>query len=607
MLLAAEKISKNYSERMLLKEASLYLNEGDKTGVIGVNGTGKSTLLRIIAGADVPDSGTVSRNAGVRIAYLPQNPIFDENLAVMEQVLAGASAHERELQEYEAKAILNRLDITDHLQPVSELSGGQKKRVAIAAALVRPCELLILDEPTNHLDNDMVQWLEEYLIRYKGAILMVTHDRYFLDRIANRIVEIDHGMLYDYDANYSKYLELQALREEMAEAGERKRQAVLKKELAWILRGARARSTKSKGRIERFEELRDREGPVRQERMEMNSLATRLGRKTIELDHIAKAYGERALIKDFSCIILRDARIGIVGRNGCGKSTLLNIIKGTVPPDSGIVEVGETVRIGYFSQESEDMDLSLRAIDYVRSAAENIRTADGMLTASQMLERFLFPPDLQYNTISRLSGGERRRLFLLRILMDAPNILLLDEPTNDLDIQTLAILEDYLDNFSGAVVAVSHDRYFLDRVVDRVYAFEEDGEIRQYIGGYTDYTEQQRQSKASVKPAGMSDKGQPGVRAGRGKSEEAGLTGEQRRKSKFTYKEQMEFDSIDGEISELEVKMQQIEKEIVDASSDYGKLQELADRKERLDQELEMKMERWVYLHELAEQMKQTV
>jgi len=589
MLLAAEKISKNYSERMLLSEVSLYLNEGDKAGIIGVNGTGKSTLLRIAAGADQADSGVVMRDPAARIVYLPQNPVFDADLTVMEQVFRGAPAHEMELREYEARTILNRLGIAAHEQPVGELSGGQRKRVALASALIRPCELLILDEPTNHLDNDMVGWLEDYLIKFKGAILMVTHDRYFLDRIVNRIYELERGTLYSYEANYSKYLELKAQRLEMAAAGERKRQAVLKKELAWIQRGARARSTKSKGRIERFEALRDSEGPASAQRLEIGSLASRLGKKTIELDHIAKAYDGRSLIKDFSCIILRDARIGIVGKNGCGKSTLLNIINGTIEPDSGSVAVGDTVRTGFFSQESEEMDLSLRVIDYIRGAAENIRTEDGVLTASQMLERFLFPPDLQYNIIGRLSGGERRRLYLLRILMGAPNILLLDEPTNDLDIETLSILEDYLESFSGAVVAVSHDRYFLDRIADRIYAFEEDGEIRQYNGGFSDYLEAipqaDRQKAASPK--------QP-----------APDRAPQRQKTKFTYKEQQEFDTIDDEIAGLEAALANLEQEMAAAASDFESLGSLMERKEALEKNLEERMERWVYLHELADRLK---
>jgi ATP-binding cassette subfamily F protein uup len=621
MLLSAEKISKNYSERMLLSEASLYLNEGDKVGIIGVNGTGKSTFLSIIAGTEFADSGTVSKNPGIRIGYLQQNPIFEEDLTVMEQVFKGTSEHEKELHEYEAKTILTKLDITDYEQKIAHLSGGQKKRVAIASALIRPCELLILDEPTNHLDNDMVQWLEDYLIRYRGAILMVTHDRYFLDRIANRIVEIEQGSLYNYDANYSGYLMLQAQREEMAVASERKRQAILKKELAWIQRGARARSTKSKGRIERFEELKERGGILQREKLDLSSVASRLGKKTIEIETITKSYGGSTLIDNFSCIILRDARIGIIGKNGCGKSTLLNIIKRSVKPDSGTVEIGDTVRMGYFSQESEEMDLSLKVIDYIRGIAENIQTADGILTASQMLEKFLFPADLQWNTISRLSGGERRRLFLLSIIMAAPNILLLDEPTNDLDIQTLAILEDYLESFSGAVVAVSHDRYFLDKVVDRVYAFEEDGQIRQYIGGYTDYLDQRsfgqketsqgkalKSRNASEALGSKSVKGQAnGQKEKESQSPKLPKPGEHSlpKKIKFTFKEKMEFDSIDDVIAEIESQIFAVEEAILSEASNYEKLQALTEQKESLDNELEAKMERWVYLNDLAEQMKQ--
>jgi ABC transport system ATP-binding/permease protein len=606
MLLAAEKISKNYSERMLLSEVSLYLNEGDKVGVIGVNGTGKSTFLRIIAGAEFADSGLISKNPGVRIAYLPQNPIFDEDLTVIEQVFRGTSAHEQELKEYEAKAILNRLGIMDYDQPIVQLSGGQKKRVAIASSLIRPCELLILDEPTNHLDNAMVQWLEDYLIRYRGAILMVTHDRYFLDRITNKIVEIDHGSLYTYDANYSGYLELQAQREEMAIAGERKRQAILKKELAWIQRGARARSTKSKGRIERFEELRDRDGIARKEKLDLSSVTSRLGRKTIEIDHVSKGYEGENLIRDFSMIILRDARIGIIGPNGCGKSTLLNMINGTIGPDSGTIDIGDTVRIGYFSQECEEMDLTLRVIDYIRNVAENIQTTDGILTASQMLEKFLFPADLQWNVIGRLSGGERRRLFLLRIIMDAPNILLLDEPTNDLDIQTLAILEDYLEGFGGAVVVVSHDRYFLDKVVDRVFAFEGNGEIHQYIGGYSDYLDELEEELKNEKDRAAKEQSKAQKDQSKGSKEQGSATalGAGKIKIKFSYKEQLEFEAIDDEIAALEQQIEGVEKALVAESSNYEKLQELTIQRENLDQKLELKMERWVYLNDLAEQMK---
>ncbi len=606
MLLSAEKISKNYSERMLLSEVSLYLNEGDKVGIIGVNGTGKSTFLRIIAGVEFADGGAISKNPGVRIAYLPQNPIFDDALSVMEQVFMGTSAHEQELAEYEAKAILNKLGITEYDQPIAQLSGGQKKRVAMASALIRPCELLILDEPTNHLDNDMVRWLEDYLIKYRGAILMVTHDRYFLDRITNRIVEIERGSLYTYDANYSGYLELQAEREEMAIAGERKRQAILKKELAWIQRGARARSTKSKGRIERFEELRDREGIAKKETIDLSSVASRLGRKTIEIQGISKSYEGKELIRDFSLIVLRDARIGIIGPNGCGKSTLLNMINRTIKPDSGSIDIGDTVRIGYFSQECEEMDLSLRVIDYIRNVAENIQTVDGVLTASQMLEKFLFPPDLQWNVIGRLSGGERRRLFLLRIIMDGPNILLLDEPTNDLDIQTLAILEDYLDGFSGAVVVVSHDRYFLDKVVDRVFAFEGNGEIRQYIGGYSDYLEQAEEDLRLEKDRLAKDQSKTGkdqMRSSKDQKNQSGSGGGKVR-LKFTFKEQKEFDAIDDDIGALESQIGQIEADLIAESSNYEKLQELTARRESLDHALEEKMERWVYLNDLAEKIK---
>lgn len=587
ILLSAEAITKSYREGNLLDGVSLYLEEGDKAGIIGINGTGKSTLLKIIAGVEQPDSGSVVTASGVRIGYLPQNPGFAAGTTVLAQVFSGAASAARQAKEYEAKSILTRLGITEFDRDVSTLSGGQKRCVAIASALITPCELLVLDEPTNHLDSSMVAWLEDYLKRFKGSLLMVTHDRYFLDRVTNRIVEIDRGKLYTYQANYSRYLELKAEREQMEAGSERKRQSLLKKELAWMQQGPKARGTKSRFRIERFEQLSAQEGPKAADKLDLNSVSTRLGKKTVELQGVGKQFGGQWFVKDFDLLLPRGARVGIVGPNGCGKSTLLKLITGSLQPDTGSVVLGETVKLGYFSQECEEMDPSLRVIDYIRGIAENIRTPDGTLSASQMLEKFLFPPDLQWNTISRLSGGERRRLFLLRVLMDAPNILLLDEPTNDLDIQTLRILEEYLDGFEGAVVTVSHDRYFLDRVVESIYAFEPGGTLRQYLGGYSDY----ERLRVQEKPVGEA------------KSKAAREPREKTRRLKFSYKEQLEFEGIDGEIAALEEDLAETERQIEQQASDYTKLEELLARKEELTARLDEKTERWVYLNELAEQI----
>lgn len=518
---------------------------------------------------------------------MPQNPIFGENISILEQVFHGSSSDEKELKDYEAKTILTKLGITEFDADVSLLSGGEKKRVAIASALVNPSEILILDEPTNHLDNDMVQWLENYLQRFNGAILMVTHDRYFLDRVTNRIVEISKGSLYSYQTNYTKYLELKAEREEMEISTERKNKSLYRRELEWIMRGARARSTKSKERIERFDKLSSREKPTAREKLNLNSVTTRLGKKTIEINGISKSYGDRQLIQDFVHIVLRDARIGIIGKNGCGKSTLLKIITGEEAPDSGKVVKGETVKIGYFSQESEEMDTSIRVIDYIRGISESIETVDGNLTATQMLEKFLFPADLQWNIIEKLSGGERRRLYLLRVLMDAPNILLLDEPSNDLDIDTLVILEDYLESFNGAVIVVSHDRYFLDKVVDRIFEFQDDGTLKQYVGGYSDYLEQRtaqtnQQKIESSKPHTQKPK---------------------QRQAKFTYKEQLEYEEIENIIADLEEQLTKLEETIQLEATNYSRLQELTVEKEQLEKTMNEKMERWVYLNDLAEQI----
>ncbi|MDD2621082.1 MAG: ABC-F family ATP-binding cassette domain-containing protein [Syntrophomonadaceae bacterium] len=593
MLLAAENINKSYTEKPLLSDITLYINEGDKIGVIGINGTGKSTFLKILAKQEEADSGKLIKNPNLRIEYLPQNPTCQEDLTILEQVFYEVSHEVAESKSYEAKTILTKLGITEFDKKMGTLSGGQKKRVAIAGALLHPCEVLVLDEPTNHLDNEMIEWLESYLIKYNGAIVMVTHDRYFLDRVANRIVEIENGSLYGYPGNYSKYLELKAEREEMEVASERKRQTLYKKELAWIKRGARARSTKSKGRIERFETLKENLGIEEAEKLEMDSLSSRLGKKTVEIKNITKKFGNKIVINNFEHIILRNARIGIVGKNGSGKSTLLNITSGSLEADSGEVIIGQTVKMGYFSQHCEDMDLSLRVIDYIRGIAEVIETPAGTITAAQMLERFLFSPDLQWTAISRLSGGERRRLYLLGILMGAPNILLLDEPTNDLDIQTLAILEDYLERFNGAVVAVSHDRYFLDKVVDTIFEFGEDGEIKICLGDYSDYLAGIVAKEVSVREKPAGDKK---ATSSRERSEP---------KLKLSFSEQHEFKTIEAEIAELEERLSDLAKRIQAESSDYVKLSALAAEKEETERALDLKMDRWLYLNDLIEKIEE--
>ena len=590
LLLTADKISKSYSEKTLLKDICFSISEGDKLGIIGVNGTGKSTLLKIIAGVEAPDSGDITKAGGVRVGYLPQNPELIEGATVLEQTMHGIAQQQREGKQYECKAILNKLGITDFDKPMEQLSGGQKRRVALASALVTPVEVLLLDEPTNHIDNDMVDWLEDFLARYKGALLMVTHDRYFLDRVTNRIVELQGGSLYGYQANYSKYLEMKAEREDMLAASERKRQALLKKELEWIQRGARARSTKQQFRVNRFAELSAQKVDLTEDKLEMSSMSSRLGKKIIEIDNITKAYGDRTLISGFSYNLLRDDRIGIIGENGCGKSTLLKMIGGMLPPDSGSVDIGDTVRIGYFAQECDEMNPSLRAIDYIKDISAEVQTPEGTLTASQMMEKFLFTSDLQYTAIGRLSGGERRRLYLLGILMQAPNILLFDEPTNDLDIQTLTILEDYLEGFAGAVIVVSHDRYFLDKVATRIFAFEPNGGICGTMGGYSDYLVQREEQ---AEPETERDTQQKSKDSWKTKSD----------KLKFTYKEQCEYDVIDDVIAKLEERIDGVEKELVKEASNFERLQELMEQKTALEAELAAQMERWVYLSDLAERI----
>ena len=614
-IVTIEHLTKSYTERLLFDDTAFSVSEGEKIGLIGINGTGKSTLLKIVAGLEEPDQGTVVRSRGLDIRYLPQNPEFDPKDNVIQAVLKDNQGHDHVWDiESQAKSMLNKLGITEQEALMGTLSGGQKKRVALASVLLSTAKLLILDEPTNHLDSSMADWLEEYLKKFKGALLMITHDRYFLDSVTLRIVERVKGKLYSYQTNYQGFLKLKAERLDMAAASERKRQSILRVELEWMQRGARARSTKQKAHIQRYEALRDQKAPETDGRVEMESAASRLGRTTVEISDLSKSYGDKVLLKDFTYIFLKDDRIGIIGPNGAGKSTLMKMIAGWVEPDSGTIEIGQTVRMGYFSQENEEMDETLRVIDYIKNVAEYVKTRDGSISASQMLERFLFPSHMQYTVIGKLSGGERRRLYLLRILMDAPNVILLDEPTNDLDIQTLTILEDYLDSFQGIVVTVSHDRYFLDRVVRRIFAFEGDGEVRQYEGGFTDYQAALEQRLLR----GDSDSGIPEGQKDRAGSKAAGKDGDletdgmkasseatrrQGRKLKFSYKEQKEWESIEEEISLLEEEIQDLEKKMEGASSNYGKLQELIGEKEQKEAKLEERMDRWMYLNELAEKI----
>ena len=609
-LVTIEHLTKSYTERLLFDDTSFSINEGEKIGLIGVNGTGKSTLLKIVAGLEDADSGSVVRGRSLYIRYLSQIPEFAEGDTVLESVMRenAGETHYSSADEMQAtaKSMLNKLGITEHDALTSTLSGGQRKRVALASVLMSTADLLILDEPTNHLDSGMADWLEEYLKAFRGALLMITHDRYFLDSVVGRIVELDKGKLYSYQANYEGFLALKAERMEMAEASERKRQTILRNEIAWMQRGARARSTKQKAHIQRYEELRDQKGPEYDRNVELESIASRLGRTTVEVKDLCKAYGDKVLMKDFTYIFLKNDRVGIIGPNGSGKSTLMKMLAGWVEPDSGTIQIGQTVKMGYFSQENEAMDESLKVIDYIKNAAEYVKTKDGSISASQMLERFLFPSGMQYTIIGRLSGGERRRLYLLRILMEAPNVILLDEPTNDLDIQTLTILEDYLDTFPGIVIAVSHDRYFLDRVVNRIFAFEGQGKVSQYEGGFTDY--QIAWSARHPRETGEQKGGRGGDSDGSGSGlsvnrnnwkQSAG--GEKKRK--LSFKEQREWETIEADIAALEQSIGDLEQEIGKSATNYTRLNELMEEKSAREAQLEEKMERWMYLNELVEQI----
>lgn len=627
-LLTIENISKAYSEKKLLDNINLGINEGDKIGVIGINGVGKSTLLKIIAGAEQPDEGRLIKGNAVRVEYLSQNPYFDNEATVLEQVFKGNSAIMRLIRDYEqsvqcpntspeklmklntemdkmnawsmeseAKGVLTKLGIEDFEAKISTLSGGQKKRIMLASALINPSDLLILDEPTNHLDNTTIDWLEEFLNKRKGALLMITHDRYFLDRVVNEIIEVERGKLYLYKGNYSSFLEKKLEREEREISSEKKRQGLLKKELAWIRKGAKARTTKQKARIERFDKLNEKIIELEDDKLDISVGSSRLGKKIIEIEHVSKAFDAKKVIDDFSYIVLRDDRVGIIGPNGSGKSTFMNIIAGTMQPDTGSIEIGETVKIGLFSQESYHMDEKLRVIEYIKEGAELLTTAEGdKISASQMLERFLFEPSSQWTPISKLSGGEKRRLHLLRVLMEAPNVLLLDEPTNDLDIETLNVLEDYIENFLGAVIVVSHDRYFIDKVTDKIFVFGDNGVITQFTGNYSDFKESELTNKES---SPKEDK----------KSKDNSIetnNNEDRVKNrplKFSYKEQKEYEQIDDVIASLEEQISDIDVKIKAAAADYMLLQQLMKDKEAIEKQLEEKMERWIYLNELSERI----
>ena len=594
-----EHISKIYGEKTIFDDASFGIQEGDRIGIVGINGTGKSTLLKMIAGEATPDSGQIIRQNGLKIAYVPQNPVFPDDADIRSFAFDRGDG-----EDWQVESCLTELGIREYDTPIAYLSGGQKRRIVLAKVLAQDFDVLLLDEPTNHLDGGMITWLEEYLRSCRSTILMVTHDRYFLDRVTNRILEISHGKMYGYDADYSGFLELKAAREEMELASERKRQSVLRMELEWAKRGCRARTTKQKARLERLEALKNGKAPLRDQTVELDSVETRMGKKTIELHHVSKSYGEKKILEDFTYIVLKNQRLGIIGPNGCGKSTLVKMIAGLVEPDSGHIEIGDTVKIGYFAQEEQDMDDSQRVIDYVKDIAEYITTKDGKISASQLLERFLFTPDMQYAPIGKLSGGEKRRLYLLGVLAENANVLLFDEPGNNLDIPTLTILEDYLNAFSGIVIAVSHDRYFLDNMADRIFELDGMGHAVQYEGGYTDYLEAKK--RRGGEDAGVSGSGN-GSGSGSGREKEAGSTKDWKKnrpqKLKFSYKEQREYETIDTDIAALEEKLESIERQIEANATNSVKLKELMEEQERTNALLEEKMERWVYLNDLAEKI----
>ena len=603
-LLTMEHITKAYTDRVLLNDVAFSINENEKLGVIGINGMGKSTLLKVTAGIEPYDEGKISMGKQVKICYLPQTPEFEEGTTVLRAAIAD---NVNELNQWtieaDARSMLNQLGFYDYDEKVEHMSGGQKKRIALVNALLTPADILILDEPTNHLDNAMSEWLEEYLIGFRGAILMVTHDRYFLDRVATRIVEVDQGKLYSYPGNYSEFVKLKAERQDMALATERKRKSLLRTELEWLGRGARARSTKQKAHIDRIKAMQEIKDIQEEKRVVLDSVASRMGNKTIELENISKSYGNRKLISDYSYIFLKNDRIGIIGPNGCGKTTLLKIINGIVRPDSGTIEIGQTIRIGYFSQENEYMDASMKVIDYVKEVGEYVTTSDGKITASQMLERFLFDGAMQWSKIEKLSGGEKRRLYLMRVLMSAPNVLILDEPTNDLDIQTLTILEDYLDHFDGIIITVSHDRYFLDRIVNRIFSFEGDGKVRQFEGGYSDYLIRKELEGLDTEVSLKGHAAATEEQSTKGESSSKDTWKQRKSKLKFTYKEQREFETIDDDIAKLEEKLETLDAQIAANATNSVKLRELMDKKEEAGNELDEKMERWVYLNDLNEKI----
>ena len=588
-ILSAEHLAKSYTLKKLITDATLYIGEHDRIGVVGINGTGKSTLLKLLCGQEEPDAGAVTRRNGLRVSYLPQMPRYDEARTSVEQVLWDSPKDVGAPDAYEAKALLTQLGITDFDSDVRTFSGGQKKRVALAAALIRPVDLLLLDEPTNHIDAKTVAWLEGRLAAYRGALMMVTHDRYFLDRVCTRIAELSGGELYLHDGNFSYYLEQKAARLDMESAQARKRSAILRRELEWIRRGAQARSTKQKARIQRFEEMSAIEGPQAEARMTLGSTSARLGRKIIECEDVGKRMGGRQLFSGFTYTILRDERMAVVGENGCGKTTLLRLLAGELLPDEGRVTIGDTVRVGFFAQEFPKVDPKLRLIDFMRDIAEYVQTPDGRFSASQMLEQFLFPPDVQYTPVERLSGGEKRRLYLASVLMASPNVLLLDEPTNDLDIATLEILENYLESFEGAVVVVSHDRWFLDRVASRLFAFDGDGKLTQYVCAFSDYLAAQSEREEAAKP--RQESGQTAARR------------ERPRELRMSYKEQREYETIDQRMAELQEKLGEIDAQIERHASDFVKLTDLAKEKEETERLLSEAEERWLYLTDLAERI----